>query len=111
MREIKFKFWLGHTGKMTHEHTLIDIASLFWDFTEDIIPLQYTGLKDINGTEIYEGDILQNTKNLKIFQPIQWTDGQCCNFVCTGWDWNQECTSENVVIGNIYETPHLIIKD
>lgn len=59
MREIKFRFWLGHINKMTYEHSLIDIAHLHWDFTEDIIPLQYTGLKDKNGKEIYEGDEIQ----------------------------------------------------
>ena len=59
-RTIKFRFWLGHTKKMTYEHTLIEISNAHWDFTEDIIPLQFTGLQDSKGTDIYDGDIIKS---------------------------------------------------
>jgi hypothetical protein len=51
-RNLKFRFWLGHTKKMTYDHSLIEISHAHWDFTEDIIPLQFTGLVDKNGIEI-----------------------------------------------------------
>jgi uncharacterized phage protein (TIGR01671 family) len=117
-REIKFKFWLGHTKKMTYEHSLIDIAHLHWDFTEDIIPLQYTGLKDKNDNEIYDGDIV---KCLLATEPED--KGFICKFKDYRWKFNnvrypdddfygtvnynyiqQNCE----VIGNIYENPELL---
>jgi uncharacterized phage protein (TIGR01671 family) len=65
-REIKFKFWLGHTKKMTYEHSLIEISHAAWDFTENITPLQFTGLQDKNNKDIYEGDIVKYAEKKKI---------------------------------------------
>jgi hypothetical protein len=61
-REHKYKFWLGHTKKMTYAHTIAEILKLGWDITEDIIPLEFTGLTDKNGVEVFERDKLINPK-------------------------------------------------
>lgn len=107
-REIKFRFWLGHTKKMTYEHTLIEISHAHWDFTEDIIPLQFTGLLDKNGNEIYEGDIIK----YKFITPYDTKEFTSSVF----WDEFMWLTDEHSlnrivhieVIGNIYETPSLL---
>ncbi len=72
MREIKFKAWdksqqrmlsvsePDNQGKREYYPFEVAIGFSHWD-KEDITLLQFTGLKDKNGKEIYEGDILKRT--------------------------------------------------
>lgn len=78
---------------------------------------QFTGLKDKNGREIYEGDILQNadgeTATVVWCEEtaewgIEWSDCE----VRDSLSWRMTCVKEsdslNEVIGNIHENPELL---
>lgn len=60
MREIKFRFWDKHNEKFIYCDLFnVNKGVLSSVNEEDHIPQQYTGLKDKNDVEIYEGDIIQ----------------------------------------------------
>jgi len=57
-REIKFRVWSKETKEMFQPHAFIGN----YQERDDIVLMQYTGLKDKSGKEIYEGDIIKIDK-------------------------------------------------
>lgn len=76
---------------------------------ENIILMQYTGLKDKNGKEIYEGDIINPAKaKYKDYRIIKWESVEDLEESYTGFDIYPSYTKKFEVVGNIYENPELI---
>ncbi|UPJ35839.1 hypothetical protein IVB45_02165 [Bradyrhizobium sp. 4] len=108
-REIKFRAWDKKQSKL---FTVSDIQfneaeigvyvtdqkteALPWD--ENIILMQFTGLKDKNGKEVYEGDIVST--NDGVSYPVDWVEDLAA--------FNVQKYFKPVVIGNIYENPELL---
>jgi len=129
MREIKFRVWNPENKKMSM------VGAIDWDMYYkvitcntkdekmyklghkdlDFILMQYTGLKDKNGTEIYEGDLLFSSDWCCNCEVI-WEDG---GFTLkegeTIYNLKENLTDDDgnylddvKVIGNIYENKELI---
>nr|DAQ12311.1 MAG TPA: YopX protein [Caudoviricetes sp.] len=123
MRDIKFRAW--HKGKKIIGEVLgVDILHKeiyfsngdvdccgFSDF-KYIELMQYTGLKDKNNKEIYEGDILSNGNNEKPYKVI-FENGSFRaefegDFEEYSFDLIDVVAQHCEIIGNIYENPELI---
>lgn len=59
MREIKFRIWDADNNEMLGTFDLTQNPIYWADKMRDGVLMQYTGLKDVNGVEIYEGDIVK----------------------------------------------------
>lgn len=142
MREIKFRAW----ELSTENRNIINNKIIPWEellefynlenilddnkLRKDFVIMQYTGLKDKNGTEIYEGDILEliNEDEERIKCVVEFgnrrirtysgtiIDVQCFYFKIGDRKTNPVANNylgkhdlEIIkVIGNIYENPELL---
>ena len=128
MRDIKFRAW---DGEKMRSPNLINTSNSLSPLTcytiDDLEPghfdvdnlMQFTGMYDKNGKEIYEGDIVKvwgDDKNIAtIFYKcacfmLEWHDGS--NYDLLGWySFKRGAASDPKdfeVIGNIHENPELL---
>jgi hypothetical protein len=113
-RKIKFRTWDGHTmyaiwnlleGLNDKYHPFLG------PYKEDTIFIQFTGLTDKNGNEIYEGDILSANIGIRV---VEFAYG---GFLASNPSEDDhiplsdflETNHEKEIIGNIYQTPSLVI--
>jgi uncharacterized phage protein (TIGR01671 family) len=112
MQEIKFRFWDGKsmTKNYALEKLMVEVGNVRFDFGDEI--MQYTGLKDRNNKEIYEGDIMQVDYNEKYKAEVYWGDEGlwCLKWNKEGKDYNYRmfACEKLKVVGNIYENPDLL---
>ena len=130
MREIKFRVWDEKRKRMYLVNDIDGLLQNTWfcpkgsddgNWEDDVELMQYTGIKDDNDKEIYEGDILRFWDRDAV---IADTDGEIGYVVFNkfnGWVVNKEKYDDEMsyyqilafcenyeIIGNIYENPELL---
>lgn len=122
MREIKFRGKRTDTGEWVYGDILqwtdgtVDIAPIDRDNIQHTVNPdtvgQYTGLKDRNGKEIYESDLL---KSGDIILEVWWSDDEACYMLDMVNPFKEMSTCMSAchiagmeVIGNIHDNPELL---
>lgn len=128
-REIKFRAY------SSHNHKMYPVSDIEWDadgrmwvtaddgkngielIDDEAHLMQYTGLKDKNGREIYEGDIVKmHQVVLSPDDKIGWVEytaqyGYSIRFAsrrCRQSDWANDEGAKYEIIGNIFEDKQLL---
>jgi len=130
MREIKFRAWSSWYKKMCYydlrrlkkKHLKLASLNICLQKEQRETLMQYTGLKDKNGKEIYEGDILKmekivDNKKVTFSSSKRKETSYIVKWESYGWDVPSSLCSDNpgvrkiykhTIIGNIYENPELL---
>ena len=108
MREIKFRAWDGL--RMTLCGISFNNSNGWLEIPSRSILMQFTGLSDKNGKEIWEGDII--TGLIGQSHQVSWDEDKCAFVLRKPFDGclPDKCSAAKFweVIGNIYENPELL---
>lgn len=139
MREIKFRGKSINNGKWIHGSLVgtdviaggyaktwdDDLELDEWEKVDPETVGQFTGLRDANGVEIYEGDIVQNRRTSSAgqaaykviwheyggewgFKPFPLAGNKPFTNRVLLEDWEMIDDAEVVILGNIYDNPELL---
>ena len=119
-REIKFRAW-DKQGKrfvpdvyeedpfeIYLDGTYLGMTGFDWEGAERFDIMQYTGIKDTDGKEIWEGDIVKDRRSVGVviynapYFDAEWKVGP------VRYDYDNALMYGVEVIGNIYENPELL---
>ena len=110
MKENKYRFWNEKTKEMIYDLSLktdkgqeIKVCNY-----PDYISMQYVGIEDKNGVDIYEGDIIQIFDHEYLESvAVEFKDG-CFVDSYYGWCLSGWSSIFLEVIGNVYNNPELL---
>jgi uncharacterized phage protein (TIGR01671 family) len=117
-REIKFRAWHEYEG-MTTPYAYLNDSNGFNQahISKPVVVMQYTGVKDSNGVEVYEGDIVKMNQHLYFTPPavrtkhLLVTFDEGCFLATRKRPFDRltlDIRRDIEVVGNIYENPEMM---
>lgn len=116
-REIKFRAWDEVSEKMLNWNDFLDTNmknTFIAPESTGLILMQYTGLHDKNGKEIYEGDIVVDKED-EVMGEITWNEEEASFYFSILYEngtYEEEKLNDWAsvleVIGNVYDNPELL---
>lgn len=106
MRLIKFRYWNGN--KILNQEAIINHLNKYIARNDEHL-MQFTGLLDKQGVEIFEGDIMVLNKLKPSYYVVKYKEN---SFVLDGVSLfeNAHYFTEREVVGNVYENSELLEK-
>ena len=115
MIDSKYRCWNTKDKRWSGCMVMVDLTqepNVYWihPTQPDCILMQYTGFKDRNGKEIYEGDIVKITEGFSIKKGEVLWDNEMASFIVLGAKYDEVVDLDTIesIIGNIYENPEFL---
>lgn len=110
-RELKFRCWwdnrMHYVEEIDFKRKRVDLLGADTISIEECILMQYTGLKDKNGKEVYEGDLIKIEYEEK-YGIVKWNEELACFQICNVPSQTLKHIKYYEIIGNIYENKELL---
>jgi uncharacterized phage protein (TIGR01671 family) len=113
MRPIKFRFWSEVSKEIVPPSSILVLDSTDGQVLDskaddyvNLLPMQFTGLNDKNGKEIYGGDIVKEDNFF--IREVHWRNDLGCWNIGRYRDGEVFESFSFEIVGNIYENPELL---